>query len=89
MPIGVRAPASAEYRESGIRLLTITNLMSNPKPEEPSRPLTVREAGRKGGTMTAKRYGHNHYCTIGKKGGQRVKELIERARANEQQSDGS
>lgn len=60
--------------------------MSTKKPVETSRPLTVREAGRKGGAATAERHGHDHYRAIGKKGGQRVKELIERARADEQQS---
>jgi len=49
--------------------------------------MTVREAGRKGGSTTALRYGDVHYQQIGKKGGQRVKELIERARATEQAED--
>ena len=61
--------------------------MSNRKPVQNPRPLTVREAGRKGGAATAERHGRAHYQAIGKKGGQRIKELIERARAVEQQSE--
>jgi len=62
--------------------------MSNSKPVQNTRPLTVREAGRKGGETTAERHGHAHYQAIGKKGGQRVKELIERARATDERSGG-
>jgi general stress protein YciG len=39
--------------------------------------MTVREAGRKGGETTAERHGHEFYEEIGKKGGQKVRELIE------------
>ncbi|MHB0912042.1 MAG: KGG domain-containing protein [Armatimonadota bacterium] len=43
--------------------------------------MTVREAGKKGGEKggetTAKKYGHEFYQEIGKKGGQKVKRLIE------------
>jgi general stress protein YciG len=61
--------------------------MNTKKPVETKRPLTVREAGRKGGATTAERHGHDHYHAIGKKGGQRVKELIERARAADAQPE--
>lgn len=49
----------------------------------PPRPLTVREAGRKGGTTTAQRHGREHYERIGALGGQRVRELVDRAKAQE------
>lgn len=41
------------------------------------RPMTVAEAGRRGGCRTAETHGHEFYKSIGHKGGQRVKELIE------------
>ena len=37
--------------------------------------MTVREAGRKGGEVTAKRHGPQFYEEIGRKGGQKVKQL--------------
>ena len=46
--------------------------------------MTVREAGRKGGEVTAKRHGPQFYQEIGKKGGQKVKELIEQGKRSEQ-----
>ena len=39
--------------------------------------MTLAQAGRKGGTTTSKRYGHEFYEEIGRKGGQKVRELIE------------
>jgi uncharacterized protein len=39
--------------------------------------MTVQEAGRKGGMMTAQTHGKEFYEEIGHKGGQKVKELIE------------
>ncbi|MCD1295627.1 Em GEA1 (EM1) [Methanocella sp. CWC-04] len=42
--------------------------------------MTVREAGKKGGETTKKRYGEGYYESIGKKGGQKVRELIERGK---------
>jgi len=39
--------------------------------------MTVREAGRKGGETTKKRYGPRFYEEIGKKGGHKVKRMIE------------
>ena len=49
--------------------------------------MTVAEAGRMGGRLVSEKYGPEFYEKIGKKGGQRVKELIERAKA--QETDGS
>lgn len=39
--------------------------------------MTVQEAGRKGGLKTSQTHGKEFYESIGHKGGQRVKELIE------------
>lgn len=39
--------------------------------------MTVQEAGRRGGQRTAQTHGKEFYESIGHKGGQRVKELIE------------
>jgi len=36
--------------------------------------ITVREAGRRGGTSTKKRYGPDFYKNIGKKGGETTKQ---------------
>lgn len=43
-------------------------------------PMTVQEAGRKGGKTTSKKYGPAFYEEIGHKGGQKVKNLIERGK---------
>ena len=43
--------------------------------------MTVSEAGRRGGEKTAEIHGHEFYEEIGHKGGQKVKELIERGKA--------
>ncbi len=45
--------------------------------------MTVSEAGRKGGQTTSNKYGHEFYEEIGHKGGQKVAELIERGKENE------
>ena len=50
--------------------------------------MTVKEAGHKGGEMTAKTHGHDFYQEIGHKGGQiggpiggqRVRELVQRGK---------
>ena len=42
--------------------------------------MTVKEAGRKGGETTKQRYGEGYYESIGKKGGQKVRELIKRGK---------
>ncbi|NLC55858.1 MAG: Em GEA1 (EM1) [Armatimonadetes bacterium] len=56
------------------------------------REMSVREAGRKGGETTAERHGHEFYEEIGHKGGeiggprggQRVRELIEKGKQAEE-----
>lgn len=44
-------------------------------------PITVREAGRKGGMRTAETHGHDFYQNIGRKGGvkggPKVRDLIQ------------
>jgi len=50
--------------------------------------MTVAEAGRLGGNTTFKRHGHEFYEEIGHKGGQKVKELIERGRKAELEEKG-
>jgi general stress protein YciG len=49
--------------------------------------MTVEEAGRKGGQKggrtTSERYGPEFYSEIGHKGGQRVKQLIEEGKEEE------
>ena len=51
--------------------------------------MTVREAGRKGGETTKKRYGPRFYEEIGKKGGQKVKRMIEDSKRIRKQLDES
>ena len=50
---------------------------------ETNPPMTVREAGRRGGRKNAERHGPEHFAAIGRKGGSRVRELIEKAKAAE------
>lgn len=49
--------------------------------------MTVREAGRKGGEVTARRHGPRFYEEIGRKGGQKVKELIEQGKRAQTQDE--
>jgi len=49
--------------------------------------MTVREAGRKGGEVTAQRHGPQFYEEIGRKGGQKVKELIEQGKRAQQEQE--
>lgn len=48
---------------------------------EVRRGMTVSEAGRKGGITVRDERGHAFYEEIGRKGGQRVRELIERGKS--------
>jgi general stress protein YciG len=50
------------------------------EPDEGRRGMTVSEAGRKGGITVRDERGHAFYEEIGKKGGQKVRELIERGK---------
>ncbi len=45
--------------------------------------MTVAEAGRRGGERTSETHGREFYEEIGHKGGQKVKELIERGKEAE------
>jgi general stress protein YciG len=51
------------------------------EPEEARRGMTVSEAGRKGGIAVRDERGHAFYEEIGRKGGQKVRELIERGKS--------
>ncbi|ACG73394.1 conserved hypothetical protein [Anaeromyxobacter sp. K] len=51
------------------------------EPDEGRRGMTVSEAGRKGGIAVRDERGHAFYEEIGKKGGQKVRELIERGKS--------
>lgn len=42
--------------------------------------MTVQEAGRKGGQSTSRKYGPEFYEEIGHKGGQKVRDLINRGK---------
>ncbi len=52
------------------------------EPEEGAarKAMTVAEAGRKGGITVRDERGHAFYEEIGRKGGQKVRELIERGK---------
>jgi len=43
---------------------------------ESKKTMTCGDAGKKGGCTTRDRYGPGYYESIGKKGGQKVRELI-------------
>lgn len=62
---------------------------SSPKKTQGSarEPMTVQEAGRKGGEAVKEKYGPSFYKEIGHAGGQRVKQLIDQAKRGED-SDG-
>jgi general stress protein YciG len=47
--------------------------------------MSVREAGKKGGDATASTHGSEFYSEIGHKGGQRVRELIDEGKKNEEE----
>ncbi len=46
-----------------------------------SEKMSVNEAGQRGGKTTLQRYGPDFFSKIGKKGGARVRKLIEAGRA--------
>ncbi len=54
---------------------------SRREPEDGRRGMTVSEAGRKGGIAVRDERGHAFYEEIGKKGGQKVRELIQRGKS--------
>lgn len=50
--------------------------------EERKGKMTVAEAGRKGGNTVKKKYGHEFYEEIGRKGGEKVARLIQRGKTS-------
>lgn len=56
--------------------------------ESKGKDMSVREAGKKGGQRTAETHDHSFYSNIGQKGGhkggQRVRELIQEGKRQEQ-----
>jgi uncharacterized protein len=61
--------------------LHISDLVIVMARKESKGDITVREAGRRGGNTTKQRHGPDFYKEIGHKGGQKVKELIERGKS--------
>ncbi len=47
---------------------------------QPNKDMTVQQAGKKGGKTTSQRYGPEFYEAIGKKGGQKVHDLVEKGK---------
>lgn len=54
-----------------------------------TKELTVREAGRRGGIATRDKHDHEHFVEIGRRGGQRVRELLRKWKEMERISDGN
>lgn len=46
--------------------------------------MSVREAGQKGGQKTSQTHGHEHYEEIGRKGGERVHDLVDKGKQVEE-----
>jgi uncharacterized protein len=55
------------------------------KPQETTKELSVREAGRLGGLATSRTHGTDFYQRIGRKGGGRVRELIAAGKAEKKE----
>ena len=51
--------------------------------KKPGGGMTVAEAGRMGGKLVSEKYGAGHFERIGRRGGQKVASLVERAKSLE------
>ena len=69
----------ADHEEKGVE---------RAEPEEGRRGMTVSEAGRKGGIAVRDERGHAFYEEIGRKGGHKVRELIEKGKAGGEEEAG-
>ena len=49
--------------------------------------MSVREAGKRGGEVRKEELGHEGYVELGRKGGERVRELVEEGREEEARED--
>ena len=54
--------------------------------KKPGGGMTVAEAGRMGGKLVSEKYGAGHFERIGRRGGQKVASLVERAKHLEAES---
>ncbi|GEJ57449.1 hypothetical protein [Anaeromyxobacter diazotrophicus] len=69
-----------EYEEKGTGAAGAPRKDDEESAATPRRAMTVSEAGRKGGITVRDERGHAFYEEIGRKGGQKVRELIERGK---------
>lgn len=56
---------------------------------EEKEPMTVAEAGRRGGKATAEKHGSEFYQKIGSLGGQKVRDLIRAGKAALKEEEGN
>jgi len=84
-----RGTAATSRRRTTTRTKTTSRQARTEAPAQKTGAMTVREAGRKGGLIGGRKGGETvkaergieFYQTIGRKGGQKVRELIEAGRA--------
>lgn len=72
----LRLVKNEQFTEETQRLISTLRKMS----AEFKEPMTVADAGRRGGSKTSATHDRTFYEGIGHKGGQRVKELIEKGK---------
>jgi general stress protein YciG len=69
----------ADHESQKQRRFKMARMMNN----QEKGAMTVQEAGRKGGTRTSQTHGREFYQSIGHKGGQKVRDLINRGKQME------